>query len=531
MKKRYVLLSFVLFLCTHRLLADDDPHHFNSRDKLGTVSFSTSCRRSVKEAFNRGVALLHSFEYDAADQQFQEVAKLDPGCAIAYWGQAMTLYRQLWGRPGQVRSKRGWELLQKAKAVGAKTQRERDYIDALAVFYSDYDTADYETRAAAYPKAMETLYRRYPHDHEAGAFYALALLSWADSVEKFLANSKKAISILTGLFAQEPNHPGIAHYLIHACDHPQFAQMGLVAARRYAQIAPSSPHALHMPSHIFARLGLWEEDIQSNLAAIAAAKKQSPKNHDSHAMEFLEYAYLQVGEEAKAKALIDELEAIPKNDVEEGSLNSYNLRLATFPALYVLEMRRWNDALSLQPPAGVDPYIQGVTYWARAVAAGHLHNTAAAQAAIEQYDALTDAADESEEPYWAGYMRRKLRDEAAAWLAFAEGKNDEAVDLLRPIADTQDLIGKEEVEFPAREMLAEILLEANRPQEALAEYEKSLRTDANRFNGLYGAARAAEAAHLPEKAKSYYAQLLKTCENGAYSDRPEIARARLLAGK
>lgn len=530
MKKQYALLSFVLLLCTHCLWADDDHHHFDSREKLGAVSFSTSCGRSVKGAFDRGVALLHSFEYDEAGQQFQAVAKADARCAMAYWGQAMSLYHQLWSRPDQADSKRGWELLQKAKAVGAKTQRERDYIDALAVFYRDYDTMDYEKRAEAYPQAMESLYLRYPHDHEAGAFYALSLLSWADSTPEYLANTQKVISILTRLFAQEPNHPGVAHYLIHACDHPQFAQMGLAAARRYAQIAPSSPHALHMPSHIFARLGLWEEDIQSNLAAMAAAKKQSPKDHDLHSMEFLEYAYLQIGEESKAKALVDELETIPRNEIEEDSLDSYNLRLASFPALYVLEMRRWNDVLSLQPPAGAAPYIQGVTYWARAVAAGHLHNTAATRTAIEQYDALMAAAAKSKEPYRAGPMRR-FRNEAAAWLAFAEGKIDEAVGLLRPIADRQDLIGKGEVELPAREMLAEILLEANRPQEALTEYEKSLRTDANRFNGLYGAARAAESAHLPEKAASYYAQLLKISENGAYSDRPEIARARLLATK
>lgn len=530
MKKQCALLGFVLLLGTHRFLAEDDHHHFDANEKLGTVSFSISCQRSVKGAFDRGVALLHSFEYEEADQQFQEVAKEDPRCAIAYWGRAMSLYHQLWGRPNQADSKQGWELLQKAKGVGARTQRERDYIDALAVFYRDYDKVEYEKRAEAYPKAMEQLYRSYPHDSEAGAFYALSLLSWADSTAEYLANTQEAISILTRLFAQEPNHPGIAHYLIHACDHPQFAQMGLAAARRYAQIAPSSPHALHMPSHIFARLGLWEEDIQSNLAAKAAARKESPKDHDFHSMEFLEYAYLQIGEESKARALIAELEVIPRNEITADSLDSYNLHLAGFPTLYVLEMRRWSDALSLQPPVGAAPYIQGVTYWARAIAAGHLYNAASARAAIEQYDALMDTTAKSKEPFRAGPMRR-FRNEAAAWLAFAEGKTDEAIGLLRPIADRQDLVGKGEVELPAREMLAEILLESNRPQEALAEYEKSLRTDANRFNGLYGAARAAEAAQLPEKAASYYAQLLKVSENGAYSERPEIARAKLLARK
>jgi hypothetical protein len=537
MKNLYLLLSLTLLMVPQRISVHNglrpedhtpaDHRHFDSSEKLGTVFFSTSCAHSVQDSFARGVALLHSFAYEDANQQFQKVANADPQCAMAYWGQAMSLYHQLWGRPSQSDLKRGWELLQKANALWTRTPRERDYIDALAVFYRNDDTLDYEQRAAAYPPAMENVYSRYPQDHEAAAFYALALLSWQDGTAAYLANTQKAISILTQLFAQEPNHPGAAHYLIHACDNPQFASMGLAAARRYAQIAPSSPHALHMPSHIFARLGLWQDDIQSNLAALAAAKKQSSIDSELHAMEFMEYAYLQIGEEGKAKALVDELEAIPRAEIGEDSLQSYYRRRAAFPALYVLEMRHWEDALKLQPPEGADPDIQGITYWARAIAAGHLSDVAAGRAALEQLDALMEAAAKSKEPFRVGPMHR-LHNEATAWLDFAEGKNNEALSLFRPIADRQDLVGKGEIELPAREMLAEILLEANHPLEALTEYEKSLHSDPNRFNAIFGAARAAELAHASDKAASYYAQLLRTSDKGAHSDRPELVRAKLL---
>jgi hypothetical protein len=525
-----LLLAFALLFFSQFLFADDGHHHADSGETLGSVSFPTSCARSVENSFVRGIALLHSFAYQEANQQFQEVTKTDPQCAMAYWGQAMSLYRQLWGRPGQTDLRRGWELLQKAESVGTKTERERNYIEAIAVFYRDYDKTDYEKRAAAYQQAMENLYQRYPQDHEAAAFYGLALLSWQDSTDAFVANTQKAIAILTQLFTQDPNHPGAAHYLIHACDNPQFAEKGLAAARRYAQIAPSSPHALHMPSHIFARLGLWQDDIKSNLASMAAAKKQSAMDNSLHAMEFLEYAYLQIGEETKAKAIMDELEAIPKTAIQENFLNSYNRQRAAFPALYVLELRRWNDALKLQPPEGAAPDVQGIIYWARAIAAGHVHNAEAARAAIEQLDGQMEAAAKSKEPLRAGPMHR-LHNEATAWLDFAEGKTDEAINLLRPIADRQDLIGKGEVELPAREMLAEILLEANRPLEALTEYERSLRSDPNRFNAIYGAARSAEAAHMTDKAAAYYAQLLRSSGNGMSSNRPELAHAKILTQK
>jgi tetratricopeptide (TPR) repeat protein len=452
---------------------------------------------------------------------------------MAYWGQAMSLYHQLWSRPTDADLKSGHELMQKAQTIKAKTQRERDYIDALAVFYRDPGKTDYDHRAPGYASAMQRVYKKYPRDHEAAAFYALSLLaSGTDETE--VANEKKAITILNKLFEQNPEHPGVAHYLIHACDNPQFAQEGLAAARRYAGIAPSSPHALHMPSHIFARLGLWQDDIQSNLAALAAAEQQATTMHlhmmhnRIHSMDFLEYAYLQIGDDAGAKGILDELATIKPEDVEQEFRSYFNEMRALFPAQYALETRQWKDALAFQPPAGIEPYSSADTYWAQAVAAGHLHDAPAAQKAVAQFDAMVEATRKSNKSYIADNMTTD-RDEAHAWLAFAEGKNDEALNLLRSVAKKQDEVGKREVEIPAREMLADMLLELGRADEALAEYEKSLHTDPNRFNGLYGAAQAAQAAHQPQKAAAFYAQLLKNC--GDHSDRPELAKAKeLVAG-
>jgi tetratricopeptide (TPR) repeat protein len=528
MKLITLAVCFVLLVSIIPLRADEPHSHFDSNEKLGTVSFPTSCSASVQKPFERGVALLHSFWYDEADKQFKQVAESDPRCAMAYWGQAMSLYHELWSRPDTADLKRGRDLLQKAHAIGAKTQRERHYIEALSAFYRKYDKVDHEKRATAYAQAMENVSQKYPDDHEASVFYALSLLASAPDHDTTLENPKKAIAILNKLFEQEPDHPGAAHYLIHAADNPQLAELGLPAARRYAEVAPASPHAVHMPSHIFARLGLWQDDIQSNLKSVEVSRQHSGMRlvaDKLHSMDFLEYAYLQTGQNSEAMEMVKGVADV--QDIEKSFGGYLNYARAHFPAMYALETHGWKNAEVLNPPAGAEPYNQAITYWARAIGAGHLQDAAAAHEAIAQYEAMVEATRKGKEAHIAKYMDTG-RDEARAWLAFADGKNEEALRLLRPVADRQDAEGKGEVELPAREMLADMLLEMGRPEQALAEYEKSLKTDPNRFNGLNGAAQAAESANDSEKAKLYYAQLVKNCENG---ERPELSRAKTLLAK
>jgi len=508
--------------------ADEGHHHNDVKEKLGTVSFPISCAAEEQKTIERGIALMHSFWFDEAQKQFEEAVQKDPQCAMADWAEAIGLYRPLAYRPSDSDMKQGWTLVQKGQALHAKTQRERDYIDALAVFYRN-DGRDYETRSREYSEAMEKVYRQYPADDEAAVFYALSLLTWGPDKDHPLINPKKAIEILNREFEKNPNHPGVAHYLIHASDAPQLAPLGLAAARRYAQIAPAAPHALHMPSHIFARLGLWQDDIQSNLAALEAARHPVAMHvgaeNQVHAMEFLEYAYLQIGEDKKAEQMVREQAAIGSDQVDKNLADYLDRTRANSPAMCFLEMRHWKDAADLKPDAQAQPYNQAITYWAHAVAAGHLRNAAVAREAVRQFDAMVEATKRGPKAFFAQYMETK-HDEAAAWLAFTEDKNDEALKLLRAVAEKQDVEGKGEVELPAREMLADMLLEMGRPEDALTEYAKSLKTDPNRFNGLAGAAKAAELARQPDKARTYYVELLKNCDNGADSDRPELAHAR-----
>jgi hypothetical protein len=530
MKLRSLALIFSLTLWSFTLLADD-VHHHEAGEKFGTVSFPTSCAPGVQRSFERGVALLYSFEYDESENQFKEVSAQDPKCAMAYWGQAMSLYHQLWNRPGKSDLQRGSELLEKAKGLKPATARERDYIEAAAVFYRDTDKLDHPHRAEAYSAAMGDLYQRYPQDREAGVLYALSLLGSGPERDPGKANARKAVAILDKLFDQQPDHPGIAHYIIHACDNPGMAGLGLAAARKYAAIAPSSPHAVHMPSHIFARLGLWQDDIQSNLAAITAADKMQmhTMHHRMHSMDFLNYAYLQIGDDQNSKAQIDRLAAFHRQDVEEDYRDYYDDMMANFTARYAIERRQWKEAMALTPVAGAAPGIQAVAYWAHAVAAGHLRDAAAAQDALQHYAERLEAFKKSPKGYLASGLKDE-HDEVRAWAAFAQGKTEEALALLRAAADDQDKVGKGESEMPAREMLADMLLELKRPQDALKEYEVSLKTDPNRFNGLYGAAQAAEATQQKQKAAGYYAQLVKNCQ-GRHSDRQELERARTLVAQ
>lgn len=503
-------------------------------ERLGTISFPTSCSQEVQTSFERGIALLHSFWYEESDKQFAHVAAEDPKCAIAYWGEAMSQWHPLWVHPNDQTLKRGWAFVQQAQAAGANTERERDYIAAAADFYRPGENISLEQRSAIYCAAMKTLYEKYPKDREAAAFYSLSLLASAHPMDASLAKEREALRILQVLFHEQPDHPGAAHYLIHSCDSPQLASQGLEAALRYAKIAPASPHALHMPAHIFARLGMWREDIESNIAALEANEKATAMHmggaaHELHAMDFLEYAYLQIGQDDKAKAIVSQVTSRNGKDTPNDMQGYRDMARASFPATYFLETRQWKPATELEPNSASKPYNQAAIYRAQAIAFGHLGDAANAWKAVKQYDAMVEATKSNNQGNYDESMDMD-GDEARAWATFAEGKKGEALRLLQIIADKQDVVGKGETALPAREFLADMLMEMNRPHEALAAYEKSLKTDPNRFNGLYGAAQAASALRQTRKARAYYSQLLRNC-NDAHSDRPELKFARRLITK
>jgi len=520
--------------------AEDDQmpaHHHDAGEKLGNISFPISCAPDSQKPFERGVALMHSFGYEEAEAQFVEITQKDPACAMAHWGVALSLFHQIWERPDEPSLKRGWSEMEQAQKLDAKTDRERGYISALSEFYRDYGTRDHMQRATAYSDAMGKLYQKYPNDLEAGAFYGLSILAAEPSADKSLAARKKAVAVLNPLFLRQPDHPGLAHYIIHACDSPAMAPLGLDAARRYAAIASSSAHAVHMPSHIFARLGLWQEDIDANLKSVALAHPSGEMymhGHELHAMDFLIYAYLQTGQDEAAKRALDDskqiIAAAPKTSDDTGMLEYFGFATAHFPALYALEMHHWSDLAALEPAAGATPDLQSITYWARTIGAAQQGDVEAARSNAQKFEDAEAATRKTKNAYTLDGPDFP-RGEVHAWLAFAEQKNDDALRQLREVADLQDKVGKREVDIPAREMLADMLLALKRPQEALAEYESALKIDPNRFNGLAGAARSAEMAHQTEKANTYYAQLLKNCDDGRNSDRPELARAKTLVSK
>jgi hypothetical protein len=531
MKKLLLTILITAALCGSRAAAQEPEHHHHQEaEKLGSVNFPVSCVPGVQNEFTRAVALLYSFEYEESQQAFVDVAKKDPNCAMAYWGQAMSLYHQLWDRPKKENLQRGAELMAKAGKLKS-TPREHDYTAALTIFYSDTDKVDHSQRAKAYSKAMQGVSQRNPDDREAAVFYALSLLASGSENDPNQTAAKAAVVILNKLFEEDPTHPGIAHYIIHSCDNPQMASLALPAARKYASIAPASAHAVHMPSHIFARLGLWQDSIQSNVSAIQIADKMADMkfhvlHHKMHSMDFLEYAYLQIGDDVNAKAQVDALLAIRKADVDPDFEDYYETHRASFPAVYAIERRQWKEAMQLQPEKDAVPSAQAITFWARAVGAGHLRDAAAARDALKQFDELVEATRKGPKPYVAEYLKND-RDEVQAWADYASGKSDEALKWMRSVADTQDKVGKGETDLPAREMLADMLMELQRPMEALAEYEVALHTDPNRFNGLYGAAQAAGQAQQKEKAAAYYAQLVKNCD-GTHSDRTELGQAKTL---
>ncbi len=517
------------------------PH--TGHEKLGTVSFANSCSPAVQADLARAVALLHSFWFDFAIKGFNDVAQADPSCGIAHWGAAVAwLGNPLAGPPVARGLQEGSAAVARAKATGARTPREQDYIAAIEAFYKDHDKIDHRTRTLAYEKAMEALAARYPEDREAAIFYALALNITLDPADKGYRNQLKAAGILEKVFAEQPDHPGVAHYLIHSYDFPPIAAKGLDAARRYAKIAPSAPHALHMPSHIFTRLGYWQDSIDTNrLSAEAAkdelrqAKLEAGSYNALHAMDYITYAALQLAKDKEAKAVVDEVRAIEKIDAEQFVAA---FALAAIPTRYALERQQWAEAADLVfHPQSLSwdkfPQAQSIVWFGRGLGAARGGHPAEARKNLDRLEALRDGMTAAKNAYWANQAEIQ-RLAVAGWIARADGRNDEAVALLRQAADREDATEKHPVTpgsiVPARELVGELLLELGRPAEALREFEASQQREPNRLRGYYNAGRAAELAGNKVKARAQYERLV-TLTAEADTERPEVVEAKAFLAK
>lgn len=507
------------------IAAASNPGQEAAAPQLGQVNFPTSCAAGAQPLIETGVALLHSFQYQQAEQTFSDAAKRDPKCALAFWGKAMSRYEQLWEFPSPKKLKLGAADIRRARTIGASTPRERAYVTAAAAFYLADAKLSETQRMKAYSSALAALHQQFPGDINAASFYALSLVALADQQEVDVqANRKAAIAILVPLCQAAPNNPGPAHYLIHATDTPEFASQGLQAARAYAKIAPDSSHALHMPSHIFVRLGLWQESISSNIAAAASAAKATQEHravahYQFHALDFLNYSYLQSGQESKARELVKELANVPGADRE--SVAEHQAWLA---ARNAFELHRWKEAAELPIPS-IPRDSQESLYRVRTIGAARSGNAAAARQNLQKFIEISAEEQRKEHHHADKAPDKSIRQlEAEAWVAFAEGKSDEAVTTLRAAADREDADGVDSLAMPAREMLADLLLELKQPAEALAEYKSALKNSPNRFDSLFGAGRAAQLAGDSAAANSYYSRLMEISAPSA--DRAELAEAK-----
>ncbi|MGH9532395.1 MAG: tetratricopeptide repeat protein [Terriglobales bacterium] len=519
------------------VMADEKGHDDGAPpEQLGEVSFPTSCTPAAQKNFVRGVALLHSFWYGEAGKAFESAATEEPGCAMAYWGVAMSLWHPLWEPPDEQSLADAWAAIQKAEAAGTKTPRERDYVGAIKTYYQDYKTREPAARAAAYEKAMAGVAQRYPEDREAAIFHALALIATASPTDSNHTHRKAAGAQLEKLFAEMPNHPGLAHYIIHTYDNPALAGRGLEAARRYAKIAPSASHALHMPSHIFTRLGLWQESLESNLAAAQAASEamargQQGRANQLHALDYAEYAALQSGRDAEAARLAEEIRQITATALEKSQgEEAYDIAFGHALTLsrYAIELRNWKDAAAL-PVIGQHSVPSLLAHATRAIGSARSGDVKQARAEIAQMEVIVEKLRGDRYAYGERPGTVEL-DQARAWLAQAEGKKKDALKLMRSVVEDVEA-GKRNAQsyppvVPAREMLADLMIEQGKAAEALKEYERALAHSPKRFNALYGAAHAAELAGQKAQASAYYAQLLRVTGGGANSSRPELARAK-----
>jgi hypothetical protein len=521
--------------------AAHEPGQRAGADRAGAVHFPTSCAAAVQPQFDHAVALLHSFWYEEAVKAFGAVAAADRSCAMAQWGIAMSWWYPLWYPPSEKALWAGSSAAAQAQTLGAKTERERGYIEAITAFYKDFATRDHRTRALAYEQAMAKLHERFPEDREAAIFYALALDATALPTDKSFANQRKAAAILEAVSADTPDHPGVTHYLIHSYDSPALAEQGLPAARRYAKIAPDVPHALHMPSHIFTRLGLWQESIDANKASHRvslgyARGALGPDGWDQesvHTADYLEYAYLQIGQDFAARRVVEEVRGYRSGPPVTLPV-AY--ALAAIPARYALERRDWAAAASLEP-VSIDtaqfPWASAITEFTRALGAARTGASDAAAASIAKLAAMRDGLAEAKSTYWGNQVEVQ-RQAAAATLAHMQGKDEEALDLMRQAATLEASMDKHPATpgavVPTRELLADLLLELNRPADALAEYEATLASEPNRFRSLFGAAQAAERTGDAARAKDYYQRLL-TMTAAADTPRAELQLAQAFVEK
>jgi hypothetical protein len=496
-------------------------------EQLGKVHFPTSCSPAVEQPFSRAMALLHSFWARDAIEGFNRVLQQDPGCAMAYWGIAMA-HQQNPLTAQQPVSKAAQEALaglDKARAIGAKTQRERDYIAAIELIYRDADKIDFRSRRLAYANAMQALAQRYPDDTEAAIFYALSLNMTAQLTDKTYANQLKAAAILEKLVDQQPEHPGVAHYLVHSYDYPPIAERGLPAARLYAKIAPNHPHALHMPSHIYTRLGMWQDSIDSNRRSVAAARAEGIGQEQAHAMDYLVHAHLQLAQDAEAKRVVSEIPSIAGINP---AIFIGPFGVSAMPARYVLERRAWTEAVQLKPAPSRFAFTAANTHFARGLGFARLGNAESAQQEASQLAQLRDELTAQNNAYWSNQVEVQ-RLAVGAWAALARGNRVEALKSMRAAADLEDSMEKHIVTpspvVPARELLGEMLLEVNQPAEALKAFEAAAQREPNRFRGIHGTAQAAELSGDREKARMYYAKLVALAEKGDGA-RPELRQAK-----
>jgi hypothetical protein len=529
-----LVAAFLLALMASRGMAQE--HQHGNGEKLGTVHFATSCNEAVQKEFDRAVALLHSFQFSRAIDGFNAMLKEDTTCAIAYWGIGLSDWSNPFaaGMKDKSQLQAGRESAERGKTVGAKTEREQAYLAAVGKLYIDFESTPQRARLIAYRDAMRDLAAKYPEDHEAQIFYALALAASEDPADKTYADRLKAGAILEKLFVEEPSHPGLAHYIIHTYDVPALAGRGLVAARRYSQIAPDAPHALHMPSHTFTRTGYWQESIDSNIAATAAARREGQTAEELHASDYEMYAYLQTGQDAAAERILKSLPEIASRFDPQvmvsgaGGPSAGYFALAAIPARYALERRDWKQAAQLALRETPFPYTEAMTWFARGLGAAQQGQATAANESATALEQIRERLLAAGENYWARQVQIQALG-VGAWAALAAGKKEEALRQMKSAAELEDGTEKSAVTpgplAPARELLGEMLLEMNEPAQALEQFEATLQQEPRRFRSLYGAAHAAQQSGSRDTSQKYFRELMTVCARADKPGRSEILEA------